>query len=216
MLRAAEPYNLLKAYRKAHKQADLMPDIDDKVMAYNDIINYCTSLAECRNDESIKHHQILFWTYNNIGDIFMIKHTKLPHRQNCLHALQYYYDSLSFAHTASEKRATLEKIACIYSEMQDEQGRRQILEQIAISEENCMKRQAFTELAKQTDDIKLQAKYLEYALTFVMAENISVLEKGENILKICARLLQIYKHTKSRKHYRRIKELEQNTRELLQ
>ena len=80
----------------------------------------------------------------------------------------------------------------------------------------CMKRQAFTELAKQTDDIKLQAKYLEYALTFVMAENISVLEKGENILKICARLLHIYKHTKSGKHYRRIKELEQNTRELLQ
>lgn len=216
MLRATEPYNLLKAYRQAHKRADLMLDIDDKVLAYNNIINYCTSRSECRNDESIKHHQILFWTYNNIGDMFMIKNAKHPNRQNYLQALQYYHDSLSFAHTASEKRATLEKIAHIYTEMHDETGRRKILEQIAISEENCMKRQAFTELAKQTDDIKLQAKYLEYALTFVMAENISVLEKGENILKICARLLHIYKHTKSGKHYRRIKELEQNTRELLQ
>lgn len=216
MLRSAEPYNLLKAYRKAHKQADLMPDIDDKVMAYNNIINYCTNLAECRNDESIKHHQILFWTYNNIGDMFMIKNAQHPNRQNYLQALQYYYDSLPFAHTVSEKRATLEKIAYIYTEMQDEPNYLKILEQIAILEENCMKRQAFTELAKQTYDIKLQAKYLEYALTFVMAENVSVLEKGENILKICSRLLQIYKHTKSSKHYRRIKELEQNTRELLQ
>ena len=55
MLRAAEPYNLLKAYRQAHKRADLMLDIDDKVLAYNNIINYCTSRSECRNDESIKH-----------------------------------------------------------------------------------------------------------------------------------------------------------------
>ena len=212
----AKPYTLIKAYQKACKQAALMRNTDDKVMAYNRIINYCTECLGYFNDETAERRQILFLTYNNIGDIFMIKNANFPHLQNYLQALQYYNDSLPFAHSIAEKRAALEKIARIYAELHDENNWHKTMEQIAISEENCMKRQAFSELAKQTDDVKQQAKYLEYALSYVMAENISDLEKGENILKICARLLRIYKHTKNRKHYRRIKEIEQSTRELLQ
>lgn len=216
MLKPAEAYDLKKAYYQARKQAEAMSDTNEKIAAYNNIINYCILQAENHHGKSATPYQILFCIYNHIGDIFMAKNVKHPHQQNYLRALQYYCDSLAYALNRSEQHHALEKIARIYAEIQDEENFCKTKEQIALLEEKCMKRQAFTELAKQTYNLKLQTEYLEYALTFVMSENISALEKSKNILDICSHLLRIYKRTKNNKCYRRIKELEQTTRELLQ
>ena len=110
----------------------------------------------------------------------------------------------------------MEKIAFIYGELQDDMSRQKTLEQIVMVEPDSMKRQAFVELAKVTDDVKLQAKYLENALNYVTYENVSVLEKCKNTLDICAWLLEIYEHIpKSNSDYERIKTLQKNTISLL-
>ncbi len=207
--------DLLKIYRMASERVKYLRDIDDKLLAYNEVISYCADSKLCIKDETVKRNQILFWTYSNIGDMFIERNTHTPQADNYIYAVQYYENALEFSRSEAEKRATLEKLAHVYGELQDEKSWRKTVEQIALSQDNLYKRQAFVELADTTDDIRLQAKYLEYALDFITAENISILEKCQNTLSICARLLEIYAAAKSKTNYERVKELQKKTLELL-
>lgn len=207
--------DLMKMYRMAYEKAKYMRDIDDKLLAYNEVISYCANSKMCMVDDSIKRNQILYWTYNNIGEMFLEKNGHEPAADNYIYAVQYFQNALEFTKSSKDKQVTLEKIAHIYTELQDENGWRRTKEQIAAVEEDKMKRQAYFELASGTDDINLQAKYLEKALNYVTEENISVLEKCQNTLDICARLLEIYQYTQKDTDYLRIKELQKNTIELL-
>ena len=207
--------DLVKIYRAAAERVKYLQDIDDKLLAYNEVITYCAHAKQCIADDSVKRNQILFWTYSNIGDMFLERNTHTPMADNYLYAVQYYENALEFCKTESDKHHTLEKLAHVYGELQDEKSWRKTVEQIALSQDNLYKRQAFVELADTTDDIRLQAKYLEYALDFITAENISILEKCQNTLSICARLLEIYAAAKSKTNYERVKELQKKTLELL-
>ena len=207
--------DLMKVYRMAYEKAKYMRDIDDKLLAYNEVIDYCSHSKQCQLDDSVKRNQILFWTYNNIGDIFLQKNNEQADAHNYLYAVEYYQNALEFTKNIRDKHHVLEKIAHIYGELQDEAGWRKTHEQMGLIEDDNMKRQAFMELANGTDDLRLQAKYLEHALNFVTEENVSVLEKCKNTLAICARLLEIYQYAKDKKNYERILELQKNTLELL-
>ena len=207
--------DLLKIYRAAYEKSKYFRDADDKLLAYNEVIDYCSHSKQCQLDDSIKRNQILFWTYNSIGDIFLEKNHKHMDAHNYLYAVEYYQNALEFTKNISDKHHVLEKISHIYGELQDEQGWRKTHEQMALIQDDDMKRQAFTELANNTDDLKLQAKYLEHALNFVTHENVSVFEKCKNTLTICAWLLDIYSYAKDKKNYARILELQKKTLELL-
>jgi len=207
--------DLMKMYRMAYEKAKYLPDIDDKLLAFNEVINYCANSKLCLADDSIKRNQILFWTYNNIGDMFLERNNHEPHADNYIYAVQYFQNALEFGKTSEDKQQTLEKMAHVYGELQDEDGWQRTMEQIALSREDAMKRQSFVALAHETDDVRLQAKYLEYALNFVTKENVSVLEKCRNTLDICARLLDIYSFTRDYKSHERIKNLQKSTLELL-
>lgn len=216
---AARPFktasDLLKIYRAAYEKSKYLPDIDDKLLAYNEVINYCADSKLCRVDDSIKRNQILFWTYNNIGDMFLARNYDEPEANNYVYAVQYYRNALEFTNNVREKKSTLEKMSHVYTELEDENGWRKTRELMAMEEDDNMKRQAFVELAKSTDDPKLQAQYLEKALNFVMEENVSVLSKCQNTLEICQYLTDIYQHTNNKTALARIQELQKNTLELL-
>lgn len=207
--------DLLKMYRVASEKAKYLQDIDDKLLAFNEVISYCANSKLCVVDDSIKRNQILFWTYSSIGDMFVERNAREPMADNYVYAVQYYQNALEFSKSDADKNHTLEKLAHIYGEMQDEKSWRHAVEQIADCQDNAFKRQAFEELANGTDDVKLQAKYLELALDFVIAEDVSVLEKCKNTLEICRRLLDIYAFTKNRKNFERVKALQKSTLELL-
>lgn len=207
--------DLLKIYREAYEKTKYMQDIDDKLLAYNEVISYCADSKRCRVDDSIKRNQILFWTYNNIGDMFLARNHDEPAANNYIYAVQYYRNALEFTDNAREKHATMEKMLHVYTELQDENGWRNVQEMIAMEEDDSLKRQAFVELAKSTDDPKLQAKYLEQALGFVMEENVSVLNKCQNTLEICRHLADIYQTVNDKAGYERIRRLQKSTLELL-
>lgn len=220
MIKSQRPFfehtqDLLKVYKAAYEKAKYINDFDEKILAFNEVINYCAASKLCVEDDSTKRNQVLFWTYNNIGDIFVEKNTKELNDENYVYALQYYNNALEFLNSNENKKAVLEKIAFIYTELQDEDARIKTLEQIAMVEDDNMKRQAFVELANGTDNLNLQAKYLENALNYITYENISVLEKCKNTLDICARLLDIYEYTNAKADYERIKTLQKNTLALL-
>lgn len=207
--------DLLKVYRAAFERAKYLKDIDDKLLAYNEVISYCANAKQCVSDDTIKRNQILFWTYSNIGDIFLERNAQAPQADNYFYAVQYYQNALEFSKTEQDKHITLEKLAHVYGELQDAANRRKTIEQIALCQDAPFKRQAFVNLADTTDDLRLQAKYLEYALNFITEENISTLEKYQNTLSICARLLDIYAASKNKKNYDRVKELQKATLALL-
>lgn len=207
--------DLLKIYREAYEKSKYLQDIDDKLLAYNNVISYCADSKRCRTDDSIKRNQILFWTYNNIGDMFLARNNDLPETNNYIYAVQYYRNALEFTDNIREKHSTMEKMSHVYAELQDENGWRHVQEMMALEEDDSMKRQAFVELSKTTDDINLQARYLEKALGFVMDENVSVAAKCQNTLEICQRLAEIYRTTHNTNGYERIRDLQKSTLELL-
>ena len=207
--------DLMKVYRMAFEKAKYLKDFDEKILAFNEVIDYCASSKVCVEEDTVKRNQILFWTYNNIGDIFLEKNNSEINNENYVYALQYYQNAIEFLNSAAEKKNVLEKISHIYLELQDEKSWQKTLEQMALIEDDDMKRQAFVNLANTTDDIKLQSQYLENALNYVIYENISFLEKCKNTLYICDRLLFIYEQTKSTSDYDRIRTLQKNTLSLL-
>lgn len=207
--------DLLKMYRAAYEKSKYMQDIDDKLLAYNEVINYCSNSKRCIKDESIKRNQVLFWTYNNIGDMFLNRNSDKLAAENYIYAMQYYQNALEFTRNRRERYNTFEKISHIYHELQDEDGLQKTREQMAMEEDDSMKRQAFMKLAQTTDDTKLQATYLENALNFVVEENVSVATKCKNTLEICQMLLDIYEHGHNKSAFERIKALQKKTQELL-
>lgn len=207
--------DLLKVYRAAYEKAKYLKDSDEKIFAFNEVINYCAESKLCAEDDTLKRNQVLFWTYNNIGDVFLEKNQVEYTDENYIYALEYFKNAIEFINMPDYKKSVLEKIAHIYSELADEKSWRKTLEQMANLEPEDMKRQAFVELANGTDDIKLQAMYLEKALNYVTYENISVMEKCKNTLDICQRLLAIYTQTNDTVNYGRISDLQKSTLELL-
>lgn len=207
--------DLIKVYRMAFEKAKYLKDYDEKILAFNEVINYCASSKTCVEEDSLKRNQVLFWTYNNIGDIFLEKNNSEINNENYVYALQYYQNAIEFLNSTIEKKNILEKVSHIYLELQDEKSWRKTLEQMALLEDDDMKRQAFVNLANTTDDIKLQSQYLENALNYVIYENISFLEKCKNTLYICEQLLSIYEQINSVSDYDRIKMLQKNTLSLL-
>ena len=207
--------DLLKIYRAAFEKAKYLKDDDEKLLAFNEVIDYCAKSKICVEEDTKKRNQVLFWTYNNIGDIFTLKNTTELKDENYVYALQYYKNAMEFLSTDSDKKPILEKMAHIYLELQDEKMWRKTLEQIALNEDDEMKRQAFVELSNTTDDAKLKAQYLETALNYITYENVSFLQKCKNTLNICEILLSIYEQNNAKSDYERIKTLQTNTLELL-
>lgn len=207
--------DLLKVYRAAFEKAKYLKDDDEKLLAFNDVIDYCAKSKTCVEEDTKKRNQVLFWTYNNIGDIFVVKNATESKDENYVYALEYYKNAMEFLSSEIDKKPILEKIAHIYLELKDEKSWRKTLEQIAMSEDDELKRQAFVELSNTTDDTKLKAQYLETALNYITYENVSFLQKCTNTLSICESLLSIYELTGAKTDYNRIKELQTNTLELL-
>jgi hypothetical protein len=206
--------DLLKIYRQAQNQAQYLSDINDKVLAYNNVIRSCENSKFCRLDESVKRNQILFWTYNKIGDIFLHRE-QAAGAEDYVFALQYYQNALEFTRQAKERHETLEKIAAVYEALNDENGYRRTREQIAEEMEDPMKRQAFALLARQTDDKALEIQYLERALTYIPAEKVSPRAKCQNTLRLCRRLLELYTYKNDLANFERITALQNKTKELL-
>ena len=78
--------DLIKIYRAAAERVKYLQDIDDKLLAYNEVITYCAHAKQCIADDSVKRNQILFWTYSSIGDMFLERNTHTPMADNYLYA----------------------------------------------------------------------------------------------------------------------------------
>ncbi len=59
------PQNIVEAYIMAAKVGELEPE--QKYKAFDDVISFCESNAECLAEDSLKRNTLLFWAYDKLA-----------------------------------------------------------------------------------------------------------------------------------------------------
>lgn len=61
----AMPQNIVEAYAKASKTAELNPKM--RLDAYDEVISFCENDQKCSLENSLKRDMLLFWAYDNVA-----------------------------------------------------------------------------------------------------------------------------------------------------
>lgn len=186
------PSDLLCIYYQADIKAQAMPDISEKISAYQSVLDFCAKSKECLKNQTVKTQQILYWTYLHIGDLFIQKNLDVFEQTNLMHALQAYQNALEFADDNQEQLNVLTKIRDIYHRFDNHNMAVKTSVQMANLVDDALKIDMFLRLADQSVSKEEEVYFLEQALKFVTEEKISTLKQCEHTLEICARLLKIY------------------------
>ncbi len=210
-----KPVDLLQAYRVANTAADMASNLDEKIKAYDAVINFCFSSRDCLMDDSTKRNMVMYWTYNNIGDALVSKNAKgsgFPFdAANYTAALKYYEASLQVARDDAEKMSALQRMADTYKKMGDKDKWLAAKEHIIEYMDDGYKRRAYAELAEKIDDGEIYASLYEKALNYVTKEEVSVLAKCQNTLEICDKLKAVYRAAGNKESLKRLSDLSDRT-----
>lgn len=207
--------DLLKRYKAANERAKYFSDIDDKLLEYNNVINFCAASKNCSRKNSLKRNQILLWTYENIADLFLQKNLNNFQTNNQLYALEYFENALSFARKDNEKIKILKKMRDIYQILSDQNGYYKISEELIKLIDDALKVDYFLELADLASNKTEEIFFLEQALKLVTPNKISKLKECEKTLIVCSRLLEIYEKADQKADILRIKNIKEETRKLI-
>src|SRR5574344_1163429 len=110
--------DILHIYKMATEQALSARDLDEKIKAYSDVINFCMNSRNCRLADSVKRNKIILWSYEKIADFLVEKNnTNTFDKQNYTDAIRYYNGAFQVAREKDDKLSILEKIAEIYALM---------------------------------------------------------------------------------------------------
>ncbi len=203
-METSDKLNILKVYQMANQAADQSQNPDDKIRAYDRVINFCRNDGVCQLDDTIKKSVVLYWSYNNIGDALSEKND--PQR-----SLQYYLKGLSFARDNLEKISVLNRMAHNYEKLGDRQNwlatKISIVENLKIEE----RRKAYLALLSEVREEAEMAVLLEKALQSVSGEELSLLAKCQNTLLISSKLTEIYRKRREKKNLKRIIDLTAKT-----
>lgn len=206
-----KPGDLLRAYHAASEAAAEDASPDSKIKAYGKVIRSCGESDACRTDNSIKRNMVLYWTYNNLGDAWFQRNQNASSmavdEANYRKAISYYREAADIAVDGDEKVNSLQRIAEIYKHMEDAENFSKIQEDIVESLDDEHKKQGYLKLASGWQGGYKSTEWLEKALTFVMKEKVSLLDKCQNTLLICEMLMSNYKQQDDKENYRRIERL---------
>lgn len=207
--------DLLKSYREADARARYLYDTDEKLVSYRQVLDLCANSKQCQKSRGVKKHQILFWTYLRIGDLFLQKNLDEYSKENLLNALKAYENALECAKGRNEQIEILTKIRDIYRHLEDKTAALDTTLQMAELVDDALKIEIFLNLADEATHKSEEAYFLEQALKYVTQEKIILLQKCEKTLIICAKLLEIYEKAGLKADMARIKSVETKTHEMM-
>ena len=212
----SNPTDILQAYRVATDVAKRSQNIDDEIEAYRRVIKLGQKHDGVAPDDLLKYNMIMYWSYNNIADAFMVKSYKnaidSEEKDNFKKSMEFYLKGLKFARDNLEKISVLNRMAESYQYLGDEKNLCKVKQRIFAGLNKEDKRRAYYELAESLDNPLFAIKMYEEALSFVNNEKVSLNEKCENAINICNRLLDLYRRNDDRKNYQRILKLRDNTK----
>ena len=207
--------NLLQFYNRALDEAEKNSDVRQKLTAFNKVINFCAKDLSCLNDNSRKRDMVLYWTYNNIGDIFMTESVKNKSFEGYFEAEENYQRALNFSRNSEEKMAVLEKLAALYMQHGEWANYYAVKDSVIEVFPVADRREAFEELADEDEDKNRKIYFLEKALNFVSYEKVSAKIRCETTIRLCEKLRELYADKKDYANLARIEELRVNTSYLI-
>ena len=206
---------LIKKYRQAFEASKHLSSIDDKLLGYDNVIRFCARHKSCLEKQSVKRNQVLFWTYNNIGDLFLQKNLDHFEMLNFQNALSSYQNALEFSKDDEDQVEVLKKIRDIYDALGDENAAKGVSKEISEYIDDALKIDMFLHLANTSSNKTEESYFLEQALKYISDEKISFLKKCRGKLYICERLLQIYQKALQHSDTLRIEKIRNETKQLL-
>lgn len=100
----SKPQNIMQAYRIANRQAAAAENYEDKIRAFDKVINFCSRTASCRLEPSLKRNVLLYWAYDKVGQAYRDKHEPEA-------AIDYFQKGLTYARNDREKEKMLGRLA---------------------------------------------------------------------------------------------------------
>ncbi len=101
--KSTSPQNIMQVFQMANLEVAESNNVDDMIGAYDRVIKFCSSSAECRNETSTKRNVLLYWAYSNIAKSYTSKNK--PDE-----ASKYYEKALSVAVSKLQKTLALEAL----------------------------------------------------------------------------------------------------------
>lgn len=154
---------------------------------------------------------ILYWTYNNLGDIFLERAVKKNQKNFYADAIENYQRALNFSRNKKEKLSTLERLSHLYNQNGDTDNFYTVQDSIIESNDVEQKREAFENLAEKSEETANKIYFLEKSLDYIKYESVSTIKKCENTIRICEKLRSLYAKNKDYGNLARIEELRSNT-----
>ena len=209
------PQSWLQHYRVAVQRAASAGNADEQINAYQQIVDYNRAVGGCPVDEGITCNQVMYWTYNSLGDTLIKKNWRIfklrKNKPDYAQAINYYRQALAAARDNNEKSAVLQKMAKVYQLAGDREAWLRVQEAIIAQLPDERKSQAYYHLSGQYGTKPRGIFLLEKALDFTTREEVSVLVKCQNILTICDDLKNRYRQAQDFANQQRIEELSYRT-----
>lgn len=102
--RKHEPQTIMQAFRIANKTAESAQKTEEKIRAYDKVINFCSRRVSCTLDNSLKTRTVLSWAYKNIGEAY--------YQDDAFsEALLYFYKALEKTATLKERVSVLQRLS---------------------------------------------------------------------------------------------------------
>ena len=186
-----------------------------KIIQYGAIIRYFMKFLQGREEYSQNVRIVLFWVYAKLGDIYYEEALQNQDNSKYFLAIEYYNQSLVYAHNIEEKNRILFMLKEIYYYLGDEEALVKIEETWAENHKKEDKYSAYMLLAKSAETPRVKILFLEKALIEVTSQDESFYTKYQDTLNICSQLMVLYDLLGDKEQANRIKVLRDKTLKLL-
>lgn len=203
-----------KLYKTVQEREKYMSN-NAKIIQYGAVIRYFMRFLQGKEEYSENIRVVLFWTYAKLGDIYYEEALQNQDNSKYFLAVEYYNQSLVYAHNIEEKNRILFILKEIYYYLGDEDALVKIEETWAENHKKEDKYSAYMLLAKSAETPRIKILFLEKALIEVMSQDESFYTKYQDTLNVCSQLMVLYDLLGDVEQARRIKRLREKTLKLL-
>ncbi len=204
----------LRLYKIIQEREKYMSN-EAKIIQYSAAIRYFVKFLQGKEDYSQNIRVILFWIYAKLGDIYYEEALQSQDNSKYFLVIEYYNQSLAFAHNIEEKNRILFMLKEIYYYLGDEDALVRIEETWAENHKKEDKYSAYMLLAKKAETPRIKILFLEKALIEVTSQEESFYTKYQDALNICSQLTVLYDLLGDKDQAERIKKLREKTLKLL-
>ena len=146
--------NIFNIYKTATENAEKLILWQDKLKVWQIVIDYCLNEKNYNRENKRIRDKILYWTWNNIGDIWITRDTDK--------AIECYSNALPYAFEKDEKVGIYRRIAYLYKQSGDISGWLDITKEI-VGKEDMLEIKSYIEQARHITEATEKKKYLQKA-----------------------------------------------------